>query len=187
MTKLIAVLLLSLGALCAQEGKVMVDEKDLTPDQLAKVKAQQTMTATSEYVKWGHEVGIAMNETFAALTDNAAKFAKTDVGKWTMFLVSWKIMAKDILSVGNKVIGYLIGIPFLVIGLLICLRSYWHVCVPRRVLIEKGTGFWIWRSKKYEMYDPGDQKGNLTQDEWVGIHALAAFGIICIASIMIFA
>ena len=145
------------------------------------------MTATSEYVKWGHEVGIAMNETFAALTDNAAKFAKTDVGKWTMFLVSWKIMAKDILSVGNKVIGYLIGIPFLVIGLLICLRSYWHVCVPRLSPTKRGLASGSGGRKSMRCTIRGCQKGNLTQDERVVDLWVAAFGIICIASIMIFA
>ena len=118
MKKLITVLVLSLGALY---GKVMVDEKDLTPEQLAKVKTKQTMETTSEYVKWGHEIGVAANETLTALTDNTAKFAKTDVGKWAMFLVTWKIMAKDVLAAGNKVIGYLIGIPFFIIGLLTCL------------------------------------------------------------------
>ena len=47
MKKLITVLVLSLGALYAQDGKVMVDEKDLTHEQLAKVKTKQTMEPAS--------------------------------------------------------------------------------------------------------------------------------------------
>jgi hypothetical protein len=186
MKKLITVLVLSLGALYAQDGKVMVDEKDLTPEQLAKVKTKQTMETTSEYVKWGHEIGVAANETLTALTDNTAKFAKTDVGKWAMFLVTWKIMAKEVLAAGNKVIGYLIGIPFFIIGLLTCLWSYRRMCMPHRVITEKGPGLWIWRSKKYVIYDPSTQRGSLGQDGWVAIHAIAGALVIVIAMFIIF-
>jgi hypothetical protein len=186
MRKFVAIFCLSLGALCAQEGKVTVDEKDLTPEQLAKAKAKQTMQTTGEYVKWGHEIGVAVNETLTTLTDNTAKFAKTDVGKWAMFLVTWKIMAKDILMAGNKVIGYLVGIPFFAIGLLVCLWSYRRTCIPHRVITEKGPGLWIWRSKKYEIYDPSTQRGTLGQEGWVAVHALAAAVIAIVGLFIIF-
>jgi hypothetical protein len=170
-----------------QENKILVNESDLTPDQLAKIKVRQKMEGYSETVKWGHEIGVAVNETLAALTDNTAKFSETKVGKLAMFLVAWKVMAQDVISMGNRVAGYLVGIPFLAIGLAVVVWSYRRQCVPRRVLVEKGPGFWIWRDKKYEIYDPSKQVGNMEQDEWVIAHVIVAIVIVIIASFMIFA
>lgn len=166
--------------------KILVDENDLTPEQLAKIKLKQKLQTYGDTARWGHEIGVAVNETLAAVTENTAKFAKTDVGKVAMFLVAWKVMANDVMIVGDKLIQYIVGIPFLVIGLTVVVWSYRRQCVPRRVLVEKGQGFWLWRSKKYEIYDPSAQQGNLQQDDWVACHAVVAAVIVIVGSLMIF-
>jgi hypothetical protein len=171
----------------AQGSKIVVDESLLTADQLARAKAADTKANVSENVRWGHEIGVAVKETLSSVTDETAKFAKTDPGKLTMFLVAWKIMAQDVLTMGDKVIGYLVGVPLLFGGLLVTLWSYRRQCVPHMVVTEKGSGLWIWRSKKYEMYDPSSQKGNLKQDDWVLVHCCVAALIVFISALSIFA
>ena len=173
----------------SQNETVVMKKSDLTTEQLAKVQSQQvkeTLGAYAEYAEMGRGVGLAVGESLKAVKDVAVDLSNTNVGKFTMFLIAWKVMAKDILDVGDKVFGYLVGIPFLTFSLLLCAVSYYRQCVPRRVLVEKGPGLWIWRSKKFEIFDPAKREGKLGQDDQVFVHGIAAMVLIIIGSFMTF-
>ena len=172
-----------------QNETVVMKKSDLTTEQLAKIQSQQvkeTLGVYAEYAEMGRGVGLAVGESLKAVKDVAVDLSNTNVGKFTMFLIAWKVMAKDILDMGDTVFGYLIGIPFLTIGLLLCAVSYYRQCVPRRVLVEKGPGLWVWRSKKFEIFDPAKRESKLGQDDQVAIHGIAAVVLIIIGSIMTF-
>ena len=70
--------------------------------QIQAVQIEQKINGTSETAgKWiglGKEVGIAFNETAKSLTLTASEFAKTDLGKFTMFLIAYKIIGTDIIQ-----------------------------------------------------------------------------------------
>lgn len=173
----------------SQNETVVIKKSDLTTEQLAKVQSQQikeTLGAYAEYAEMGRGVGLAVGESLKAVKDVAVDFSQSDVGKFTMFLIAWKVMAKDVLNMGDTVFGYLVGIPFLTLSLLLCAVSYYRQCMPRRVLVEKGPGLWIWRSKKFEIFDPAKREGKVGQDDQVAIHGAAAVVLIVIGSVMTF-
>ena len=63
----------------------------------------------------GTEIGIAVNETFKAISDNTIKLAESDLGKSAIFILSWKILYKDI-------IGLIVGIFLLVMVAVIMVK-----------------------------------------------------------------
>lgn len=165
--------------------KITVNESDLTADQLAKVKAEQELEILNEkiehYGKWigvGNEVGTAMREGLLAVKDVAVEFADEDVGKYTMILIAWKVMGKDVMRI---VIGIIVGC------FIFCLiyRSFKRSCLPRKQLVED-PGFWKWvfgTPRKYEHKEPV-YKDNSTYNN-AGISALGWAQIIHIALFLI--
>lgn len=99
-----------------QDSKITVRTSDLTPDQLAKIKLEQVNAELQKkletYGNWvgvGGEIGSAVKEGLSAVVDVADKFGKTDVGKFTLVMVAWKVMGKDIVQI---VLGLLFFIVF---------------------------------------------------------------------------
>lgn len=103
MTLLIAV---SVPTNAQTSEKITISTSDLTVDQLAKIKAETQVKELQKkldtYGKWvgvGGEVGTAVKEGLTAVVDVADKFGKTDVGKFTMYMVAWKVIGKDIVGI----------------------------------------------------------------------------------------
>lgn len=63
----------------------------------------------------GTEIGIAVNETFKAISDNTIKLAESNLGKSAIFMLSWKILYKDI-------IGLIVGFFLLIIVVVIMVK-----------------------------------------------------------------
>lgn len=114
--------------------------------QLAKVQSIHDMQI-AEYEKkikqfgdWvgvGGEVGTAINEGLTAVVDVADKFGKTDVGKFTLVLVAWKVMGSDVVKI-------LLGILFFVVLVVMLSRFYKNTVTDRRML-EKRTPQGLWK------------------------------------------
>ena len=142
----------------ATPAEMVVIPKDrLTADQLAQLKSEQTMQQLESYSKWasmGRAIGIGVKETLAAVTDETARFAQTDVGRITVFLVAWKIMADDVPEMADTLIGYIVGLPLFLIGSVCVFWSYRRYTRPQRVAKEeKRTGpFAVTRT--YEVLEP---------------------------------
>ncbi|MEK7135453.1 MAG: hypothetical protein AAB780_01985, partial [Patescibacteria group bacterium] len=137
----------------ASEETVVVRKSDLTAEQVAKLQQQQvkeTLGAYREYAEMGRGVGLAVGESLKAVKDVAVDLSQTDVGKVTMFLIAWKVMAKDVIGMGDMLFGYIVGIPLLFVGGLVWLWSYNRQCVPRRVLVEKTKE----GNQKWEVFVP---------------------------------
>jgi hypothetical protein len=135
-----------------QPEKITVNASDLTVDQLAKIKAQQEVETLQKkletYGKWvgvGGEIGNAVKEGLNAVVDVSDKFGKTDVGRFTMVMVAWKIIGKDLVRIA-------LGLLFIIIFTFVLLRSYKNYCT-RRILI-KSNGWKFWLPKEYQVVKP---------------------------------
>jgi hypothetical protein len=131
------------------DDRIVVNKKDLPPgllDELEEKKnlknSKTELESYAEYIGVGKEIGIAISEGLKAVVDEAEHFSETNVGLYTMALIAWAIVGKDIIQI-------LIGVPLLIIGLLIILRYYRKTYLPQKRITEK-SGFFLWPVKKYE-------------------------------------
>ncbi len=136
---------------------VVVEEDDLTPDQLAKIQQKQVEDSIDQriahYGKWvglGKEVGVAVDSSLSAITNQADHFSQTGVGKITIALVIWKVLGDQAVHILAGGVEFLIFLP-------IWVWSYRKFCMSHRVLIEKGPGFF--GQKKWEVVAPFSDRG----------------------------
>ncbi|KKT29038.1 hypothetical protein A3I36_04745 [Candidatus Giovannonibacteria bacterium RIFCSPLOWO2_02_FULL_45_28] len=115
---------------------VVVRKKDLPPDVLKGLEERQSLAVMAKrietYGKWvgiGKEIGSAVNESLSSITVQADNFAKTGVGKFTMFLVAYKVLGKDLL-------GMIIGVPLLVVWTALFI-VFWRRLYVNRVVLYK--------------------------------------------------
>lgn len=155
-------------------SKVGNPEAYLTPEQLAKYQSDINIAELEKKVKtygdWvgvGGEVGIAVREGLTAVVDVAGKFGNTDVGKFTMVLVAWKVVGKDIMKI-------FLGLVFFIVFTVIVIYSFRTTCIERRILYKNNPqGFWKRNIKEWEIVEPrfGDQEGL----GWIRIAHIAFF------------
>jgi len=141
--------------------QVTIPYSDLTPAQQAQYQAdrliaeQKAQLAIAEkkieqfgdWVGVGGEVGKAIEEGLSAVVNVADEFTGTDVGKFTMILVAWKVMGKDVVKI-------LLGIFFFAVMTLLVVRIYRNSVQTRRKLVEKTPqGLWKRPIKKYELVE----------------------------------
>lgn len=84
------------------DSMVVVPSSMLTDAQVANLELQTTQAKVAQYGEWvglGAEIGEAVNGSLAAVTEQTANFARTEVGKITMAVVVWKVIGNDILGI----------------------------------------------------------------------------------------
>jgi len=125
----------------------------MTPEQLAKyqsdIKVAEMEKKLQTYGNWvgvGEEVGIAVKEGLMAVVDVSDKFGSTDVGKFTLVMVAWKVMGKDVVRI-------VLGLLFLVIITSLFLMIYKNLYKTERKLVEKPSLFDFKNPKKYEIIE----------------------------------
>lgn len=130
--------------LSAQDtSKVMISKSELTPAQLRVAQQASRVDELRPWVGMGKEVGEAVNSSLAAVTEQTSKFADTNVGRFTMFIVAWKVLGEDIL-------GFVWGFAIIFIGVPIVVWSYRKHCYTQ-ILVRQVT-------------DPTTKK--VTEQEW---------------------
>jgi len=101
--------------------------------QIESLTAQKQISDNLENVsKWaglGREIGLTVKESLEAVVDVSDKFSKTNVGKFTLALVFYKIAGRDVLQL-------FVGLLWIMIILIVSYRLYHNNC-DRRVLVEK--------------------------------------------------
>lgn len=156
---------------------IVVNESDLTTDQLVKIKteaAEKVLQSKLEtYGKWvgvGGEIGSAIKEGLNAVVDVADKFGNTRVGNFTMILVAWKIVGKDLVRI-------LIGLLFITIISILVFRNYRNSFTPRKVC-TKDNGWKFWLPKEYQIIKPNSDYDGYEFAKYLHIILLAgAFGL----------
>jgi len=94
---------------------VTVPKKYVSSEGLTAKQVEENghlISKASEYVGLGKEIGIAVHEGLSAVAGDVNNFAGTPVGKFTLFMIAFKI-------IGDRVIHIALGIPlyFIVMGL----------------------------------------------------------------------
>lgn len=153
MKKLLSLLVLMLAVLVSTVNAQ--DASDyLTPEQRARmeadIQAKELQKKLDTYGKWvgvGGEVGQAVREGLTAVGDVANDFGKTEVGKFTMFMIAWKVMGKEILRV-------VMGLLFFSIMTFIFIKTYKNTYQSKRVCVEVTNKGFLRKDKKYEVVEP---------------------------------
>ena len=77
------------------------------PEETQRYVREHAVSNNDDDSSIGTEIGIAVNETFKAISDNTIKLAESSLGKSAIFMLSWKILYKDI-------IGLIVGLFLLI-------------------------------------------------------------------------
>lgn len=140
-----------------QNEKIVVDVNDLTPEQFEKIKAKNELESITQkvesYGKWvgvGNEIGVAIKEGLMAVVDVSDKFGNTNVGKYTMLFIGWKIIGADLIRI-------LLGLLFIIFYIKFVYKISKNL-TTRRVLI-KGSFWKFWEVKEYKVIEPDDYEG----------------------------
>lgn len=133
-------------------SKVGNPEAYLSPEQLAKYQADMKIAELEKkletYGKWvgvGGEVGTAVKEGLMAVVDVADQFGNTDIGKFTLVMVAWKVMGKDVVRIA-------LGLVFFIVAVFMLFRIHKRSFSVRRICIEN-PGFFKY-PKKYQVIEP---------------------------------
>lgn len=165
-----------------QDEKITVSTKDLTVDQLAKIKAEAEIKTLQNkldtYGKWvgvGGEIGTAVKEGLTAVVDVSEKFGKTDVGKFTLVMIAWKVMGED-------AVGLVVGLLFFIVTVTLITVLFRRLTKNERVLI-KDNG-WFKYPKEYKVVET-DLTGEALGWTYF-LYIVALFAIIGISCAIIF-
>lgn len=180
--KRIAVILLLLSSFAlAQEKIVSIPESQLTEQQKAALKLQQVDTTVEKAHGWvgiGKELGQAFDGALGSLTQRSNEFAVTPVGKFTMFIVAWKVMGEQAATVLNAIVHILGGFVELAVFLPVFLWSYRRSCMDRRVCISR-EGSFLWGKRTYQVVENGRANGDDVPVVQI-IHWVACVGFVVI-------
>ncbi len=154
----LSVLMTLLAVACcpasAQTKQVGNPESYMTAEQLAKytsdiqiAELEKKLEVYGNWVGVGGEVGNAVKEGLSAVVDVADQFGSTDVGKFTMILVAWKVVGKDFVRIA-------LGLLWFVAITWMFLRTYKNTYEPKRMMV-KNPGF-LKYPKEYEIVKPDD-------------------------------
>jgi hypothetical protein len=106
-----------------------VPDSLLTPDQLAKMNtstkvedAKANVAVASAYIGLGHEVGVAVNDAMSAITEQANKFAGTEVGQMVKWIILYKICKSPVIALFSIAATWFV----LIIGNLVVYLGYVH-------------------------------------------------------------
>ena len=86
--------------------------KNLPEETQKYVRENAVVSDDNDDSSIGTEIGIAVNETFKAISDNTIKLAESNLGKSAIFILSWKILYKDIIGL---IVGFFLLITVAVI------------------------------------------------------------------------
>lgn len=109
-----------------------------------------------EYALVGKALGQAFKECWSTVSTDAEKFAQSDAGKWTAFLITWKVMGKDAIDLVKTSVRWVVGCFILLIGVPFFAFFTWRNCITRKqVESVDRTSMFTWK-KTYAkgMYVP---------------------------------
>lgn len=105
----------------------------------------------NQFIGFGKELGTALNGFVEALdggmqvtTTRVNEFAQTDVGRYAIIALAWKIFAEDIISIGGSVFNKTVGFIFLFVFCWL-LKSTIEVLCWGKMIVTKREGPWYAR------------------------------------------
>ena len=138
--------------------KIVVNKSDLTPTQLLKIESDAKVAELEKkletYGNWvgvGGEIGTAVKEGLNAVVDVSERFGKTDVGKFTLVMIAWKVMGKDTVRI-------ILGVLLIIVTTLFIFINFRKNFTTRKVMI-KGNRWLFWQEREYELVTPRSYDG----------------------------
>lgn len=120
---IILITVLSCNIFAQQVETVTVDISKLSPEARAEIESRKQIQKIQQYGEWvglGKEIGIAVDSSLASVTDRAAAFADTDMGKVTMGVLVYKIVGKDLMKI---IVGCCLIITYTIIMIFFTYRN----------------------------------------------------------------
>ncbi len=153
--KILTLALLLSAFVFAQDKKeelVTVPKQYVSQEGLAKVNSAQSIAAISSWAGIGKEVGEATRDALNSVVDVSDKFSRTDVGRFVLVMVAWKI-------IGHQIMGVVLGIPIFLSGIGLWIWVTRRFFFPRRVLVKEDTTTKTkeWKVTQYQF--EGDGRG----------------------------
>lgn len=141
----------------SQNETVTINKSDLTPEQVQKLDKEKQLEQTKQTVEnyskmagFGKEIGVAIRDGLNAVVDVSDKFSKTDVGQFTMTIIAWKLLYKDIVQI---ILG-LLTIAVINYFIFIYYRS-----LSTHSVRKKGAWYQFWVTKEYEIIEESEFEG----------------------------
>lgn len=111
--------LLMILALFTTSMAVEVPDSLITPDLRTKLNttakvedAKANVEVARQYVGLGHEVGVAVNDAMSAITEQANKFANTEVGQMVKWIILYKICKSLVIGIVSIVLTWFVILLF---------------------------------------------------------------------------
>ncbi len=127
----------------------------------------------SKFAGFGKELGATMNSFVEAMdggmkvtTTRVNEFAKTDVGRFAMAAIAWKIFADDFIALGQSAFNKTAGFVFLFTFCWLLKRTIDVVCWGRMVVTKK-EGPWYARKVTKERTVPLIKDGTCNDITWM--------------------
>lgn len=111
------------------------------------------LLVNNQKIGWGKEIGEMISQALMSVVNVAEKFSDTNVGKFTIGMVAWKVMGKEVVRI-------LLGFIFLGAITWLFVKVYKNTYVPKKILIERTPNGWFRRTtKKYQVITPETWEG----------------------------
>ena len=148
--------LLFVAIMFGQSGSdtlVTVPQRYVSAEGLTHKSEPPQESGPEKWIGIGREIGIATKEGLSAVVDVSEKFGATNVGRFVMVMVAWRIIGKDAVRI-------VFGIPIFIIGLFIWIWSYRHFFFTHRVLVKRDKAAKIkeWKQVPAYEFSSGDAK-----------------------------
>lgn len=154
----------------------IVELNSLTPELQALVKAEQAKDndLAKVVMKYKNDIspeeiegwGDLVNKSLMSVVESAEKFGETQVGRFTMFIIAWKLIGVDFIRI-------FLGLLFFSVLAILLSRFYKRTIPDRRVLIKRTPqGAWKRDIREYKIVESeldGSEKG------WLVIGLIVVF------------
>ena len=84
--------LLSAGIYAQNDSMILVKKSLLPASVVAQSELESKLQSVGHMAGMGKEIGIAINDGLAAITDQTNRFSNTKVGKFTIIIIAFKVL-----------------------------------------------------------------------------------------------
>ena len=185
---LVSVLFGGMMAFAQQQEQSPTELKAQIAAMQSRLNDQQAKDGefVSKFAGFGKELGTAFNGFVAAMdgglkvtTDRVNEFAQTDVGKFAMFSIGWKIFASDIGSIALSIFNKTAGFILLFVFCWLLKRTIEALCWGRMIVTKREGPWWNRRITKERM-SPLIKDKNLDSNVYVTWATISVIALIVI-------
>jgi hypothetical protein len=106
----------------------------LKSQRRSETSAPPTIQKLQGYAEVGKSLGQAFKECWSVVSDDAERFAQSPAGKWTAFLITWKVMGNDAINLTEKFVRWVCGVIAWFVITPVFIFLVYRNCVSKRIL-----------------------------------------------------